>query len=129
MNKYQQLSMNIYFKCYFVESVENNLALQLAYNNTFADNRNFIMDNIDLFDGNPWIKELKIECIDAECERNITAALNMKAKVNVIVTFLIKQDNIKKYNRFISVWKRFNKAKADQFEANLKTRLRNEDLE
>ena len=87
------------------------------------------MDSIDLSDGNPWIKELKTECIDEVCESNITAALNMRAKVNVIVTFLIQQDNIRKYNRFISVWKMFNKAKADKFEANLKASIRNAGLE
>ena len=90
----------------------------------FEENKQFIVENIDFQDGNSWIEKLKIDCISEDCENKITKALNMKAKVKVVVEYLKQQDDIKKYKRFISVWKEIHKATGEQFEGNLADRIK-----
>ena len=102
-------------------------ALNVTYAEAFGQrNHAFFRDNIHITTGS-WMKDLK-DLIDDKCRNDLTIALNANEKPIIVAQFLIKQNSILKYKRFINIWKKHDPAKAKQFENNLQNRIDNQGL-
>ena len=101
--------------------------LQLTYRDAFGEEQHdFMRKFIDVTKGS-WMKDLN-EFIDNECRENVFCETNDKEKVIVVINFLIQENEINKYKRFIDVWKKHDPAKAEQFEKKIKQKLQNQGL-
>ena len=101
--------------------------LKLVYREAFAAEwHDYIRCNVNLKAGS-WMKDLNT-IIDKECRERIDCELRDSEKGIVLVQYLIQQNDIAKYNRFIDIWKQQNPIKAIYFEKALKKKIEDRGL-
>ena len=101
--------------------------LNLIYADEFGENNyHFFRKHIELNVGS-WMNDLK-NLIDAECLNNLTYALNEKEKPIIVARFLTRQNSVPKYKQFISMWKKYEPARAKQFEKSLRQKIKDAGL-
>ena len=107
--------------------MEDTQALNLIYADEFGvKNHAFFRTYIDISVGS-WMNDLR-DLVDAKCLNELALALNNEEKPVTVARFLTQQNNIKKYKRFISIWKTHDPARGSQFETNLRNRIHNQGL-
>ena len=98
----------------------------MEYRNTVKENIKFISDNIVL-NTRSWLCDLEA-VIGGTTLRDIRLAPNNEQQCNLLIEYLIQENDIMKYKKFLSIWKTHDRAIADQFEANLRKRLQDKKL-
>ena len=86
----------------------------------------FMKKNIK-FEETEWLNELQ-EIINRKNLDDIRLKLNNNAKVEAVIKYLIKENDILKYKTFIKIWKKIDPSAASQFQKNLKEECFNQGL-
>ena len=110
--------------CCIYLMAENNLALRKLYAEFFRRS-NFEKFGIRI--DTTWVKDLG-DLFDEDCRYKIDVALNNEEKMFIVLKYLEQQDNISKYKKFITLWKKYDPAKASQFETMLNQGIENAGL-
>ena len=103
-----------------------SLPLQLKYHDTFEKYCSILKNKIDLSKGS-FMKDLKA-FIEAEHFRTIEIEMDSKEQVVKTFNYLMQKNSVPVYKTFINIWKKWDEAKANQFEANLKQEIDNAGL-
>ena len=92
------------------------------YYEVFRNSMEYFREKIDLETG-PWISDIK-DFVKKEFFV-IDVHLNNADKVKALINYLIRQNNIDTYERFIKIWKVRDFARAIEFENTLRYRIQN----
>ena len=107
-----------------INKMENLLQIYAAQ---FGEkNHDFFRTHIDLT-VDSWIGDLK-DLIDENTQQQITYEVNDREKIIKVVRYLEKADDIRKYKKFISIWKTKAPAVARRFEGGIQILIKNADL-
>ena len=99
----------------------------MIYRQTFGKDahQNIIRQNIKLIEYQ-WIRELKIRgIIDEKCANDISSELDDKEKGIIVVKHLIKMNDIKKYDDFLTLWQEIDPAYATKFKNYIQKQVEN----
>ena len=98
--------------------------LKSIYAEAFGDNNHsFFKRCINLAVGS-WMKDLS-SLIDKKCRQNVIYEIKDSDKIIAVLRYLTSKNDIKMYEKFITIWKKHDPAKADLFEGNLSTSIEN----
>ena len=101
--------------------------LKLVYREVFGEEcYDYIRLNVNLKVGS-WMKDLNA-IIDKECRDRINYEHRDREKGIVLVQYLIQQNDIAKYNKFIDIWKQQNPATGKNFEDALNKKIEDRGL-
>ena len=96
--------------------------LELVYRLFFGANLPKIREHVKLKQ-DTWIRHLKTTIIDEEEHHNIFVSQSYNLE-DAVVNYLIKKNEIKKYKTFIAIWKYHDPPIAQQFEYQLKVKIK-----
>ena len=100
--------------------------LNLIYCDAFGKKSyEFIKKKLLINDDFPWMKELATVIDDRMSLLEIQMEDSVSEKGVKVFKYLVSKGDIKKYNMFISIWKKFGNNAATQFQFNLEKSIRN----
>ena len=100
--------------------------LNLIYAAEFGE-KNYSTFKLINFEIGAWGKDLK-DLIDDKTSTDLTFEMIGSEKPLIVARFLTQQNSVPKYKQFISMWKKYEPARAVQFEGKLKNRIENAGL-
>ena len=101
---------------------EKDDTLLEIYNEVFRNSMTYFREQIDIGRGS-WKSDIK-DFVKKEFSAIDTPLYNAE-KVEALINYLIRQNNIDTYEKFIKIWIDHDRARANEFEKTLRSRIQN----